>query len=146
MLRTFAGIEHRLEFVAEVNGVRFVNDSKATTVESLAVALQSFDQPIVLIAGGKDKGSDFTRLNDLIKQKVKQLVLIGQAADKMAAAWQDLRPVYKAPDFRQAVQSAFQFAQPGEVVLLSPACASFDMFRDFEDRGRQFKQLVMELA
>ena len=146
VLRTFAGIEHRLEFVAEVNGVRFVNDSKATTVESLAVALQSFDQPIVLIAGGKDKGSDFTRLNDLIKQKVKQLVLIGQAADKMAAAWQDLRPVYKAPDFRQAVQSAFQFAQPGEVVLLSPACASFDMFRDFEDRGRQFKQLVMELA
>ncbi len=145
VLREFPGIEHRLEFVAEKGGVKFINDSKATTVESLAVALQSFGEPIVLIAGGKDKGSDFTKLNDLIREHVKALVLIGKAADKMEAAWQGLSPIHKPQDFPQAVQLARQLAQKGEVVLLSPACASFDMFRDYEDRGRQFKQLVHQL-
>ncbi len=145
VLRTFQGVEHRLEFVRELDGVKFINDSKATTVESLYYALQSFEQPIILIAGGKDKGSDFTRLNDSIRQKVKTLILIGKATDKMEKAWQGLKPIIKARSLREAVEQAFRQAEPGEVVLLSPACASFDMFRDFEDRGRQFKQIVNEL-
>lgn len=145
VLRTFQGVEHRLEFVRELDGVKFINDSKATTVESLYYALQSFEQPIILIAGGKDKGSDFTRLNDSIKQKVKMMVLIGKATGKMEKAWQGLKPIIKAKTLREAVEQAFCQAEPGEVVLLSPACASFDMFNDFEDRGRQFKQIVNEL-
>ncbi len=145
VLKNFSGVEHRLEFVRELNGVRFVNDSKATTVESLYFALQSFEQPIVLIAGGKDKGSDFTKLNETIRERVKALVLIGAAAEKMQAAWQGLKPIYREETLQKAVERAYQLAQPGEVVLLSPACASFDMFQDFEDRGRQFKQIVNRL-
>lgn len=145
VLRNFKGVEHRLEFVRELDGVKFINDSKATTVESLYYALQSFDQPIILIAGGKDKGSDFTRLNDSIAQKVKALVLIGKAADKMLQAWGHLKPTVTPKTLREAVEKAFELAEPGDVVLLSPACASFDMFRDFEDRGRQFKQIVQQL-
>ncbi len=145
VLRDFSGVEHRLEFVRELDGVKFINDSKATTVESLYYALQSFDQPVILIAGGKDKGSDFTRLNDSISKKVKALVLIGKAADKMEKAWQGLKPIVKPATLQEAVEKAFELARPGEVVLLSPACASFDMFNDFEDRGRQFKQIVNAL-
>lgn len=145
VLKTFSGVEHRLEFVAEKNKVRFINDSKATTVESLSYALQSFDAPIYLIAGGKDKGSDFTKLNELIRKHVKQLILIGTAADKMEAAWGGLKPVFKPATLKEAVEFAAAQAKSGEVVLLSPACASFDMFSDFEDRGRQFKQLVKDL-
>ncbi len=145
VLRDFKGVEHRLEFVRELNGVRFINDSKATTVESLYYALQSFEQPIVLIAGGKDKGSDFSRLNEQISQKVKAVVLIGKATEKMQQAWQGLKPIHPAASLKEAVQTAYHLAQPGEVVLLSPACASFDMFQDFEDRGRQFKKIVNQL-
>ena len=145
VLRAFRGIEHRLEAVAEIDGVQYINDSKATTIESLTVALQSFDTPVVLIAGGKDKGSDFSKLNELIRSRVKECVLIGTAADKMAAAWQGLAPLYRASSLQDAVNRARQTARPGEVVLLSPACASFDMFSDFEDRGRQFKSLVKKL-
>ncbi|HGY57280.1 MAG TPA: UDP-N-acetylmuramoyl-L-alanine--D-glutamate ligase [Caldithrix abyssi] len=145
VLRAFRGIEHRLEAVAEIDGVQYINDSKATTIESLTVALQSFDTPVVLIAGGKDKGSDFSKLNELIRSRVKECVLIGTAADKMAAAWQGLAPLYRASSLQDAVNRARQTARPGEVVLLSPACASFDMFADFEDRGRQFKSLVKKL-
>jgi len=145
VLKAFQGVEHRLEFVREVNGIRFVNDSKATTVESLYYALQSFEQPIILIAGGKDKGSDFTRLNQWIKEKVKAVVLIGKATEKMQKAWQDVKPVYPASSLKEAVEKSIRLAESGDVVLLSPACASFDMFRDFEDRGRQFKEIVKSL-
>ena len=145
VLRTFRGVEHRLEFVRELDGVKFINDSKATTVESLYYALKSFEQPIILIAGGKDKGSDFTRLNATIKERVKTLILIGRAASKMEKAWQGLKPIVKADTLQDAVQKAFGRAERGDVVLLSPACASFDMFNDFEDRGRQFKQIVNAL-
>ena len=145
VLRTFRGIEHRLEPVTEIDGVQYINDSKATTIEALSVALQSFDTPIVLIAGGKDKGSDFGKLNALIKQHVKECILIGTAAEKMAAAWQGLTKLYRATSLDDALQHARRSAEPGEVVLLSPACASFDMFKDFEDRGRQFKSLVKQL-
>jgi len=142
ILKTFSGIEHRLEKVAEIDKVLYVNDSKATTVESLYYALQSFKTPIVLIAGGKDKGSDFSKLNDLIKKNVKELVLIGSAADKMAYTWQGIRPANKEKTLKSAVKRAGQIAADGDVVLLSPACASFDMFSDYEDRGRQFKEIV----
>jgi UDP-N-acetylmuramoylalanine--D-glutamate ligase len=143
VLKSFAGIEHRLEKVAEVNGVLYVNDSKATTVESLYYALQSFNRPIVLIAGGKDKGSDFSQLNELIRKNVKELVLIGSAADKMAYTWQGVRPSNKEVSMKNALRRADQIAEEGDIILLSPACASFDMFVDYEDRGRQFKEIVL---
>jgi len=145
VLSTFTGIEHRLEFVADINGIHFINDSKATTIESLAVALTSFDSPLILIAGGKDKGSDFTRLRDLLKKHVRRVILIGAAREKMASSWKDIIPISPAASLSDAVESAYRFAQQGDTVLLSPACASFDMFKDFEDRGRQFKLEVLKL-
>lgn len=145
VLKEFAGVEHRLEFVMDKKGVRYINDSKATTVESLSFALQSFDTPIVLIAGGKDKGSDFTRLNDLIQKYVKDIILIGDATEKMKQAWNQIKPIQCAGSLQDAVRRAAHLADLGDVVLLSPACASFDMFEDFEDRGRQFKQIVKGL-
>ncbi|MGD9489234.1 MAG: UDP-N-acetylmuramoyl-L-alanine--D-glutamate ligase [Calditrichaceae bacterium] len=145
VLTEFRGVEHRLEFVGEINGVKYVNDSKATTVESLSYALQSFREPIILIAGGKDKGSDFTKLNDFIDKNVRDLVLIGQASEKMAIAWQNIKPIHFAGSLDDAVNLARNISLPGDVILLSPACASFDMFRDFEDRGRQFKTIVNKL-
>jgi len=145
VLKTFSGVEHRLEMVAEIDNVRFVNDSKATTLESLYYALQSFDTPIVLIAGGQDKGSDFTRLRELICRNVRALVLIGSATEKMALEWADTVPIFKAGSLAEAVETASKKAQSGDVVLLSPACASFDMFSDYEDRGRQFKAIVNKM-
>ena len=145
VLRTFEGVEHRLEFVREHNAVKFINDSKATTVESLAVALESFDVPIILITGGKDKGSDFNKLNQRILDHVKEIILIGSSTEKMRKTWQDLKPISPASGLEEAVQIANKKALAGEVVLLSPACASFDMFSDYEDRGRQFKQIVHTL-
>jgi UDP-N-acetylmuramoylalanine--D-glutamate ligase len=142
VLKEFAGVEHRLEFVRELNNIRYVNDSKATTVESLAVALQSFDNPIVLIAGGKDKGSDFSKLNDLIEKFTREVILIGNAKEKIAKSWASIKPVHHADTLENAVQLATKVAHEKDTVLLSPACASFDMFKDYEDRGRQFKNIV----
>ena len=145
VLKSFHGVEHRLEFVSTINGIHFINDSKATTVESLAVALNSFKTPIILIAGGKDKGGDYSKLNHLIKQNVRKVVLIGAASPKMAQTWQDLVPVHLSSSLQSAIADAFSAAEKGDNVLLSPACSSFDMFKDFEDRGRQFKHFVHEL-
>lgn len=145
VLKSFKGVEHRLEFVNEIDGVKYINDSKATTVESLSFALQSFNEPVVLIAGGKDKGSDFTQLNKLIQKHVKEVVLIGSATDKMEKAWSGIKPVQRAGTLDEAVQKAREIADTGDVALLSPACASFDMFIDFEDRGRKFKKIVGNL-
>jgi len=145
VLASFKGVEHRLEFVAEKYGVKYINDSKATTVESLAVALKSFEEPVILIAGGKDKGSDFTTLNELVRQHAKAVILIGKATEKIAAAWQGIKPVIRGESLADAVEKARNTAAKGDVVLLSPACASYDMFTDFEDRGRQFKNLVKQL-
>ncbi|MDI6727482.1 MAG: UDP-N-acetylmuramoyl-L-alanine--D-glutamate ligase [Thermodesulfovibrionales bacterium] len=145
-LKIFPGLEHRLEFVREIDGVKFINDSKGTNVGAVIKSLESFSEPVVLIAGGRDKDSDFTILRPLIKEKVKSLVLIGEARDKIKKAVGDVAGhVFMEDDFKAAVIKAKQAASPGDVVLLSPACASFDMFRDFEDRGRQFKKVVMEL-
>jgi UDP-N-acetylmuramoylalanine--D-glutamate ligase len=145
VLAEYGGLEHRLEPAGEVNGVRFVNDSKATNTNSMEVALQSFPAPVVLIAGGRDKGQDFSPLADLVRRQVKQLVLIGEGAGAMAKAWAGT-PAERAETLAEAVAVAYRAAGTGGVVLLSPGCASYDMFRDYEDRGRRFKDEVARLA
>ncbi|MDA8077660.1 MAG: UDP-N-acetylmuramoyl-L-alanine--D-glutamate ligase, partial [Nitrospiraceae bacterium] len=144
-LREFRGLEHRLEFVRELDGVRYFNDSKGTNVGAVIKSLDSFTEPLVLIAGGRDKAGDFSALRDLAAQRVKTLVLIGEAAGKIRDALADVTETVLARDLGDAVSVARSRAAKGDVVLLSPACASFDMFRDFEDRGRQFKEIVRGL-
>ena len=147
-LRRYRGLEHRLEPVATIAGVRFVNDSKATNVGSLEVALRSFPSPVVLIAGGRDKGQDFTPLRELALRSVSTAVLIGEGAERIAADWRGV-PVSRASSLAEAVRLGFEAARRAPagsgVVLLSPGCASFDMFRDYEDRGRAFKAEVRRL-
>jgi UDP-N-acetylmuramoylalanine--D-glutamate ligase len=145
VLREFPGLEHRLEFVREKDGVAYINDSKGTNVGAVLKSVEGFDQPVILIAGGLDKGSDFTPLAGLFKRNVKLLILIGKAADKMAQALGASTETVRAATLKDAVTISSARASRGDVVLLSPACASFDMFRDFEDRGRQFKEAVMGL-
>ena len=145
VLREFPGLEHRLEFVREWKGVTYINDSKGTNVGAVVKSVEGFTQPVVLIAGGLDKGSDFSPLYDLFKQKLRALILIGKAADKMAKALGSATETIFAATLQEAVKLATDKAASGDVVLLSPACASFDMFKDFEDRGRQFKEAVMNL-
>lgn len=144
-LAEFKGLEHRLEWVRDINGVEFVNDSKGTNIGALEKSLHTFAQPIILIAGGQDKGGDFQSLKPLFKLKVKYMVLIGEATHKIQAVLNGSFGHTAAEDMASAVKKAYAQAQPGDVVLLSPACASFDMFRDFEDRGRQFKDCVQSL-
>ncbi|MCW5798905.1 MAG: UDP-N-acetylmuramoylalanine--D-glutamate ligase [Nitrospira sp.] len=145
VLRSFPGLEHALEVVRERRGVRYVNDSKGTNVDAVLKALEGIEQPIWLIAGGRDKGGDFSRLEGAIRERVKGLILIGEAAGRIQAAMGDFDRCRPAATLRDAVELAAREAQPGEVVLLSPACASFDMFADYQDRGRQFKALVQAL-
>jgi UDP-N-acetylmuramoylalanine--D-glutamate ligase len=145
-IRSFPGLEHRLEKVLTLRGVNFVNDSKATTVDSTVKALQSFDRPVVLILGGRDKGADFRLLRPSVRQGVKRVILLGEAKEKIARALRGVVPMVEAPSLSQAVRQAFAAASPGEVVLLAPACTSFDMFRNFEARGRAFKREVRVLA
>ena len=146
VLREYGGLEHRLEPVGELNGVRFVNDSKATNTDSLRVALQSFTGPLVLIAGGRDKGQDFRPLAPLVRSAVRNVVLIGEGAEAMAEAWSGV-PHERAATLADAVRQAYEAALPERAtVLLSPGCASFDMFRDYEDRGRRFKDEVVRLT
>lgn len=145
-MKTFRPVDHRLQTVAEISGVRFINDSKATNTDSLKVALRSFPERVVLIAGGRDKNQDFGPLRQLVQEKVKAAVLIGEGADKMASAWGDGNcKILRAGTLPEAVEAARREAQPAGVVLLSPACASFDMFRDYEHRGREFARCVEEL-
>ena len=145
VLREFPGLEHRLEFVREMDGVTYINDSKGTNVGAVMKSVEGFTRPVILIAGGLDKGSDFSPLAGLVKERVKLLILIGKAADKMAGALGGSTETVLAKTLRDAVQLAATRATRGDVVLLSPACASFDMFKDFEDRGRQFKEAVKNL-
>jgi UDP-N-acetylmuramoylalanine--D-glutamate ligase len=146
VLREFPGLEHRLEFVREKDGVSYINDSKGTNVGAVVKSVEGFTRPVILIAGGLDKGSDFTPLAGLFRRKVKLLILIGKAADKMAAALGKATETVFAKTLQDAVRLGRDRAVPGDVVLLSPACASFDMFKDFEDRGRQFKDAVRGLS
>lgn len=144
-VRSFAGVEHRLEFVAEIGGVSFYNDSKATNVDATLKAVDAFPGHLLLILGGKDKGGDFTLLVPSLRRRVKQVLLIGAAAEKIAAQLKDAVPLEHAGTLDRAVRLAFERAQPGDTVLLAPACASFDQFENFEHRGRVFKQLVRQL-
>jgi len=145
-LRAFQGVEHRIEFVAERDGVAFYNDSKSTNIDSLKVALESFAEPIVLIAGGRGKGSDYGVIRELVRQHVKTLVTIGEDAPLLEAAFGNLLPTCRAANMKEAVAQAWKAAFSGDVVLLSPACASFDMYENFEQRGKDFKACVRELV
>ncbi|MEW5700792.1 MAG: UDP-N-acetylmuramoyl-L-alanine--D-glutamate ligase [Candidatus Zixiibacteriota bacterium] len=142
----FSGCEHRLEHVADVNGVAFVNDSKATNPDSVAKAIVSFERPLVVIMGGLDKGTDFSPLADDLVRHARALILTGKAAPKLEVELGTRLPYRTAPRFADAFAAAVDTAQPGDVVLLSPGCASFDQFDNYEHRGRVFKQLVAELA
>ncbi|GAB6273155.1 MAG: UDP-N-acetylmuramoyl-L-alanine--D-glutamate ligase [Peptococcaceae bacterium] len=146
-LRLFKGVAHRLEFVAEINGVRYINDSKGTNPEASIRALEAFTAPIILLAGGKNKGNSFTALAQKIKEKVRILITLGECAGELEkeAKQAGVTKVVRTQDLRQAVLSACQLAQPGEVVLLSPACASWDMFCDYVERGNMFRKTVLEL-
>ncbi len=141
----FPGLQHRLERVATKGGVDFVNDSKGTNVGSMQKAINSFSQPIVLIVGGQDKGGDFSALKVLMKEKVKNLILIGEAKQKIKQSLNGIPPKEEADTLEQAIQIAIKYATPGDVVLFSPGCASFDMFKNYEDRGNQFKKIVNDL-
>ena len=143
-LREFRGLPHRLTQVAEIDGVRYVNDSKATNVDAMRRALESFDAPITLIAGGRDKDGDFASVASLVSERVRHVVLIGEAAGTIERAWPQVSSS-KAATLEDAIQEARSRTTPGGVVLLAPGCASFDMFRNFEERGARFEAAVVEL-
>ena len=142
----FEGIEHRLEWVRDVDGVKFFNDSKGTNVGSVVKSLASFEEPIWLIAGGRDKEGDYAPLKSLISGKVKGMALIGEARERMFRSLAGLTETVKLDSLDEAVQWAWSKARPGDVVLLSPACSSYDMFLNYQERGKRFKAIVNGLA
>jgi len=145
-IESFASLEHRMEHVLNVRGVEFINDSKATNVNSTWYALESMEKPVILILGGVDKGNDYSLLLELVKEKVKAIVCMGTDNRKIHEAFgNDVSLIVNTASAMEAVQAAFHFAEKGDVVLMSPACASFDLFKNYEDRGRQFKEAVREL-
>jgi UDP-N-acetylmuramoylalanine--D-glutamate ligase len=145
-LSDFENIEHRLEFVAKVNGIEFINDSKATNVNSTWYALESMQNPTVWIVGGQDKGNDYDMLLDLAKEKVKAIVCLGVDNSKIIEAFsKSVTQIVETGNAQDAVMTAYRIAKKGDTVLLSPACASFDLFENYEDRGRQFKHAVRRL-
>jgi len=145
VLRSFAGVEHRLENVGTVAGVKFVNDSKATNVDAVCYALKSVKEPVCLICGGRDKGGSYAPIVDAGRDRLKGLVVIGEAREKIFDALGRAFPVQFAVDLEEAVEKGFEMAVPGETVLLSPGCSSFDMFANYEERGRTFKLAVRAL-
>jgi UDP-N-acetylmuramoylalanine--D-glutamate ligase len=145
-LTDFQNIEHRLEYVMSVNGIEFINDSKATNINSTWYALETFHRPVVLILGGVDKGNDYAMLEGLVKEKVKAIVCLGLETKKIHKAFSGLvKEIVDVTTATDAVKESYRLAKPGDVVLLSPACASFDLFENYEDRGRQFKSAVRAL-
>jgi len=145
-VQSFESLEHRMEYVSTVRGVEFINDSKATNVNSTWFALESMQKPVILILGGIDKGNDYSLLRTLIKEKVKAIVCMGIDNRKIHEAFQnDVAVIVNTGTAREAVKSSFHLADKGDVVLLSPACASFDLFKNYEDRGNQFKEAVRDL-
>lgn len=145
-LSTFSGLEHRMEYVATVRGVDFINDSKATNVNSVWFALESMERPVVLIMGGVDKGNDYSAIRELVREKVKAIICLGVDNRPIHEALsKDMEVMVNTDNMKDAVAAAFQMAEKGDVVLLSPACASFDLFRNYEERGRMFKETVREL-
>lgn len=142
---SFGGLPHRLEFVKSVNGVDWYNDSKSTTAESVAVAVSAFSSGVHLIAGGKDKGCDFSVVKNAIAASVKDIILIGEAAERMEEQWRGLAPIYRCKTLKDAIDAADLKSEDGEHVVFSPGCSSFDMFSSYEERGAIFRQLVSEL-
>jgi len=141
-LKNFEGVEHRIEFVREIDGVRYYNDSKATNIDSLIVALESFDSNIILILGGREKGNDYSAADKLIKDRVKEIIAVGEAKEKIFDHFNGNKKVTRVKSFKEAVNKAKDISQGGDIVLLSPACKSFDMFDSYEHRGKEFKRLV----
>jgi UDP-N-acetylmuramoylalanine--D-glutamate ligase len=145
-LSDFQNIEHRMEFVLKIKGMDFVNDSKATNINAAWYALDCFDEPLIWIVGGVDKGNDYEALKDLVQQKVKAIICLGKDNDKIRAAFKGLVPEWmETQSMEEAVRGAYYLGKSGDTVLLSPACASFDLFENYEDRGRQFKSAVRNL-
>lgn len=144
-IREFRGVEHRIEYVASVHGIEFFNDSKATNVDSAIKAVESFERGLIVILGGKDKGAPYEPLIEVMRGKVKHVLLLGEASGKIAEAIGDSFPFSRVGSMADAVKRAGDVGTPGDVVLLSPACASFDMFENYEHRGREFKKAVQEL-
>lgn len=144
-LSDFKGVEHRLEKFLKIRDVQFINDSKATNVNSVWYALQTVNEKIVLILGGQDKGNNYGILKDLVRRKVKAIVAMGIDNQPIIDAFEDIVPVYDTNSMEAAVNTSFQLADEGDTVLLSPACASFDLFKNYEDRGRKFKEAVRNL-
>lgn len=145
-LADFQNIEHRLEYVATIHGVEFINDSKATNVNSAWYALESMNRPVVWIVGGTDKGNDYNVLKDLVKEKVHTIVCLGKDNRKIISAFSTVVPfITEASSAKEAVLKASKASKQGDTVLLSPACASFDLFENYEDRGNQFKEAVRSL-
>jgi len=147
-VKAFQPVEHRLEFVAEIEGVKFYNDSKATSVDATLKALEAFRQDagkVVLILGGRGKRAPYAPLLSLVREKVRALVLVGEDAETIARELDGSAPIERAVDMRDVVRRAFESSAPGDVVLLAPACASFDMFESFEHRGKVFKEEVLNL-
>ncbi|PKM80644.1 MAG: UDP-N-acetylmuramoyl-L-alanine--D-glutamate ligase [Firmicutes bacterium HGW-Firmicutes-14] len=147
VLATFRGVAHRLELVAEIGGVKFINDSKGTNPDASIKALEAYDEPIVLLAGGQNKGSDFSAFAGKVKEKVRLLIVLGECRQEIREAVEKtgFQSVLEAGTFEDAVKMAAAEARPGEIVLLSPACASWDMFKNFEERGERFKEIVLSL-
>jgi UDP-N-acetylmuramoylalanine--D-glutamate ligase len=146
VFKAFRGVEHRMEYVSEIRRVKFINDSKATTVDAALWALRSSAGPVILIAGGRDKGNDYRLMLEVARQKVKGVVAIGESRQKIKDSLGEYLPTEEASSLEDAVKKALSMASPGDCVLLSPMCSSFDMFRDYEDRGRAFKRIVGALA
>ncbi len=146
VFKEFRGLEHRLEYVAEINGIRFINDSKATVAESTVWAINNISSPIILIAGGRDKGVNYASIIDVAAKKVRTTILIGEARKKIAEAISAALAVEEAASLKEAVIKAFEKASSGDCVLLSPMCSSFDMFSNYEERGKAFKEIVFDLA
>ncbi len=145
-LRTFKNAPHRLESIAKIRGVEFINDSKATNVDAVIYALGSFDSPLIWIAGGVDKGNDYNLLKDQVIEKVKSLICLGKENEKLKKYFEPLLPsVSETQSVKELVRMALENAKEGDVVLLSPACASFDLFKNYMDRGDQFREAVLEL-
>ncbi|MBI3295504.1 MAG: UDP-N-acetylmuramoyl-L-alanine--D-glutamate ligase [Deltaproteobacteria bacterium] len=141
-LLTFKPLPHRMEFLGKKNQVYFYNDSKGTNIHSMLRSLESFSEPVILIAGGKDKGEDYSQLSDAIKKRVKNLILVGEAKEKMNRSIGDLSETFLVGTFEEAVYLAYQKSRSGDIVLLSPGCASQDMFRNYEERGDHFRRIV----
>lgn len=146
-LKSFANAPHRLEEVKVIDGVTYINDSKATNVDSVFYALGSFEKPVILIAGGVDKGNDYSQIEALVRNKVKGLIVLSKDSEKLEHYFSEIVPqIYTTQDIQDAVNKAQQWSVPGDIVLLSPACASFDLFKNYEDRGDKFKAAVRNLT